>query len=125
MAETPYTSPSGGSKPPNGDRSTFHMGLGKASLDIGGSNVLGIVVVLGLLGLVVGAGYLQMTYVRSAQADHVRLQEEHALMRDHLRESLDEVKFLLSLPEAKRPTLLMPPSLRLKLHNPDWAPPTP
>lgn len=99
----------------NGKNGAFHLGVGKFSMDIASNNLLTILIFLGLLLLVLGAGYVQLTFVRNANAEHAAIRVEQTLLRDQVRESLDIVAYMLSLPESTRPALMMPHSMRERM----------
>lgn len=99
----------------NSKNGVFHLGFGKFSLDIASSNLLTILVFLGLFALVLGAGHAQLTFVRNANADHAAIRAEQTFLRNQLLERLDAMTYMLSLPEAVRPALIMPHNVRERL----------
>ena len=106
----------------NGKNGSLHIGFGQFSLDISASNLLMILIFLGLFALVAGAGYIQMSWIREAQAEHKLIRVEHADLQNHLRDSLDAMTYMISLPEKERPALAMPQTLRHRLAMPEGEP---
>ena len=94
---------------------TFHVGFGKVSLDITSGHLLTILTIMGLFGLVGGAGYLQIRYVGDVRADHATIRQEHSELRQQLDEKLEVMIYLLSRPENERPALAVPQSVQQRL----------
>lgn len=99
----------------------FSLVAGKFSLRIASGNLLTILVVLGLLGLLMASAYVMSGFISNVQAEHRMIRDEHASFYQSWRESLEEMTYLMSLSEDKRPALNMPKSLRNRLVGADKA----
>ena len=104
---------SGGNQ--NGSKGSFHLQAGRWALDIASVNLLTILTVLGLFLLVGGAGYLQLTFINDARAEHTMIRQEHIALRDQLDEKLEVMIYLLSRGESERPNLAVPYGLQRRI----------
>lgn len=104
----------------NGGRGSFHFQIGKVALDIASVNLLTILTVIGLFILVGGAGYLQISFIGNAKAEHVLIREDHVTMNQRLDEKIEAIIYLLSRPENERPALAMPRGIEKRLAVPPF-----
>ena len=101
--------------PKNG---SFHVGFGRFSLDITSGNLLTILILLGLFGIISGAGYHITQVVALAQAEHAVIREEHRAVHEITKDYFEAMLFMLGTPEGKRPELAMPKMLRDRMIEP-------
>lgn len=94
---------------------SFQIRFGRFSLAITSGHLLTIIVIVGLMVLLVGGGY---SLVQQAQSEHVAIRAEHKELYQTLSEALDDMAYLVSLPEERRPELFMPPSLQRRMVMP-------
>ena len=98
----------------NGELSAGYKGF---SLRIQSQQLIWLVIIIGFFVLFYFGGKMVANELSTVRDDHKIIIAEQATMRQSLGEQFDAMLFLLSLPEAERPRLVMPKELAKRLEQ--------
>lgn len=101
------------------DNGKLSIGYKNASLSISSKQLLMTIIVLGLfmlLAMLLWQVSKVFAYeMQAVRSEHSAIKAEQARMADVLKEHSESLLYMISLPEAQRPQLMMPEALARRL----------